>query len=915
MKKIALFITIITLMFSSINFNISASSQEADSDSTQISTDTYARECGILNALGIFTDAPSNPLSNVTRAAFVAGVTELIGASGTYEPNKSPFYDVKSTDSYYNEILVAAQMGIVNGDENRNFNPNTPVTYLEGVVMVLKALGYNETYPSGYLNVAQKLRLTKGISRKTDENLTTGECAKLLVNAGDTVPYRYGSYENGSFMLEDETLFYSVHKVSKKDGVMTANEVSSLTSTNGVGKGKVIIDNEVYKLYDAEKLYDFLGYNVEIFYKEIGGEAVILYIDKLNNKTKTVDADDIMTADAMNVSYMSDNSEKKISFPKDAAILYNGVLTLKYTDEKGESIFMPKIGNITFIDNNNDSVYDVVSITSCKNLIVSSVDTNNMIISNMYYPTEAIDLGKLESDDSLWTLTDGDGKRVELSSLEKYDVITYAESMDKKTFRGILNRKTAEGVVEFSGEESPYKVVTINDVKYEIDRFFEKSGEVLPNIGDNVVALLDSAGRIAGIKSKESNSVQYGFYIQSAVSGDDFYKKIRVKIMDSVGKGGTMEYEMADKVKIDGVIYDDRTYSGAENRNLYDYVKVPDGYSRTKQNIQNNNEQFLEPFQVVVFKLDSESKICYIDTQRKRDEYEDEYTLTKISSDNYEYSYVRAGYHFYTTLPSDYSLVAIGTDTRLIGTPQYADKEDYFAYKCYKRSDADFFSTDQRQIFAYTTNPKSSIPEVIHIPFESNKEINNDSVTALVKDITQSITPEGEISYLVNYFSDLREYSYYAEPGINLSDIKNGDIIKLELNSANKINKVEKFCEYNKDTSEISFASLSFSIDNVHHGSTSKSYVGYNYGFEGDTLMFAKDMSHLGRTEINTLPIISVYAGIYRVRQSRNGCTVEKISFDDIAKIQNYRDSNVKTAVYVRLASAVPRMLVFYEGQ
>ena len=66
-------------------------------------------------------------------------------------------------------------------------------------------------------------------------------------------------------------------------------------------------------------------------------------------------------------------------------------------------------------------------------------------------------------------------------------------------------------------------------------------------------------------------------------------------------------------------------------------------------------------------------------------------------------------------------------------------------------------------------------------------------------------------------------------------------------------------------------------------------------------------------TNVDTFPIISTYAGIYVVSSGRKTTTVKKISVNDMKDISNYRDGMCEVPVFMRLASSVPRMVVFYE--
>ncbi len=900
MKKFIALFTTISVIFTSLALCIPSYAQAETNED-------YAEDMSILSSLGIFSDLPSNENAVISRGLFISGVMNLIGSEANFDKNQSPFYDVTSADKYYNQIVLAAHMGIITGDENKNFHPNDTITYMEALVMLVRGLNYNVEYPSGYLNLASRLKISRGINLSLDDNITAGVCARLILKAGEASANKIENIdENGENILWDR------HKIAKSNGVLEKNEFTSLTSDKGCDENKVVIGGETYSLYDNSKCYDYLGHNVEVYYKTENDKAVILHIADYDTGVKTIKADEIVDFSGQSLKYTEKNSMKSISVPKTATIIYNGTVTLTNTDKNGNNIFKPNTGKIEFIDNNGDGVYEVVSVTSCTTAVVSSVDAKNKIINNYYYPDKKLDFGEAERNENVWILTDESGVKIEPQNVKENSVITYALSLNDKVLRGIVSTKTETGTVSAQKTEDGDKYITVGGIEYKLNADFEKSGAAMPKLNDTVTVLMDYEGRIAGIKGKADSKAQYGFYIKSAVSKDGFNPKAYAKIMDTVGKGGTQEFEFADKVVVDGVKYDDKTYNSGENHNLYDYLTVPEGYSRTKQYINNENKDCLEPFQVILYKTDSEGKISYIDTERKGAN-EDENTLTKINVVRDYYDWAGAGSHFFYVGSGDYSIVGMGDNTKIILTPEYDDMENYYGYRLIKDIEIETRGRSQFKISAYTTNSRSRVPEIIHFPYEYRTEVVDASISALVKDVNKSLTDDGGEAYFLNYYSDMREYSYFAEPNLDLSDIKAGDIVKIELNAENKICALKKQCEYDPNTKTLEFKDSSLGTL-TNHGGGSQHYIGYNYNVEGTVVTMLKNKTEgITSANIDSFPIISIYAGIYVVSSGRNTTTVKEISVNDMKDISNYRDGMCEVPVFMRLASAVPRMVVFYE--
>lgn len=910
MKRITILFTIMALMLTGMTFHIPVYAQETQQ------SETYTDEIETMEALGLYTDMPSNPVSGVSRALFVSKVIELIGAKGEFKENQSPFYDVKSTDKYYAQIVLAAQLGIIHGDDSRNFRPNDNITYIEGTAIILNALNYYSEYPYGYLQTAAQLDITKGISLKQDDMLRACDCAKMLLNAGNVVPYKNDDdSDNRWYINGEETVFWSVHRIAKAVGIVRANEYSSLDSASGIGKDRMILGDKLYTVYNSSMAYDYLGHNVEAYYKMTDNDAIILHLKDRNTEIKVIKAKDISGVDGDVISYYTNERPKNISVPKNASVLYNGKLTLQYAFDDGTSIFMPKTGTVTFIDNNHDGKYEVISVTSCHNAVVSGVDADSKVIYNLYYPNKMLDMSNVQQSGSAWSLVDTKGRSVDISKIEKYDVITYAESMDGEVVRGILTKEEVSGVVKSVEKRDGNTHMVINGKDYELDCEFENASENIPRVNDEVTVVLDSEGRIAGMKTMKTDKAQYGFYIKSVALDETDGERFKVKIMDTVGKGGVMEYETADKVKIDGVSYDNKKYTGTENRNLHDYMTVQEGYVRTKQNIQNNNVGFLEPFQVVLFKLDSDGRISYIDTQRKRDGYENEYTLTKISPDKDKFKYNGTGRYFYFSDAENYSIVGIGENTKLLATPLYSDIDNYMAYRYMKYNEHEEAKWDNNyNLEAYTTDPKALIPEVIHFTLNYRTEVSRISTTALVKEISEGLTSDGEASYRVNYFSDKNEYTYYANPALDLSWVKAGDLLKIEINSSNEIIAAKKVIDYDYENNELKFCSTDFkTISDI--GNKSQHYIGYNYAFDDNLFLMMKSAGKTGAGDIDYIPAFRTFEKIYKVEKTRKGMEVKEISFEEAKTIHNYRDHMATTPVFVRYGQGVTRMIIVYDVQ
>ena len=106
----------------------------------------------------------------ITRAEFAKVLINLAGCEDVAESSiaETVFSDVSPDNFYARYISFAYSAGILNGYPDGTYRPNDNVLLQDGIKSVVKTLGYetaavqNGGYPSGYLNIAYTLNLTKG---------------------------------------------------------------------------------------------------------------------------------------------------------------------------------------------------------------------------------------------------------------------------------------------------------------------------------------------------------------------------------------------------------------------------------------------------------------------------------------------------------------------------------------------------------------------------------------------------------------------------------------------------------------------------------------------------------------------------------------------------------------------------------
>lgn len=80
-----------------------------------------------------------SPANSIKRADFISLLVRVLDLQGTGK-NEAMFSDVSAIDYYYNELVIAKELGIVNGFGNNTFKPNNNITRQDMMVLTARAL-------------------------------------------------------------------------------------------------------------------------------------------------------------------------------------------------------------------------------------------------------------------------------------------------------------------------------------------------------------------------------------------------------------------------------------------------------------------------------------------------------------------------------------------------------------------------------------------------------------------------------------------------------------------------------------------------------------------------------------------------------------------------------------------------------
>lgn len=448
-KRVAAFIVLFTLFFSCI---ATTSFAEIEQDNTE--DVKYGVAINTLFRFGIISRENFEASEKVSRGEFVKKAMMLLGH--TFEENAvTPYSDVSPEHSASGAIKAASDMKIVSGYGNGTFMPDKILQREEAVKIMVKLLGYEVYatsyggYPGGYLTVATMEGLLKKVPVGDYQELTWGVSAQLLYNALDVDILQTYTYPEEKYFTNDgENVMTEYLKIFRAEGVVQANDVTSVTDGTPVKKGYIEIDGVIYK-NDGVISEDMLGFTFEIYYRydESVGDNILLFAEHRGDVEEIyVDGEDIDPAsDKNSFRYFPQNSNniKTKNIEEDAVFIYNG--------KKTDTVIYPENGKVRACDTDKNGSVDILFTDEYVTYVVESISANAGVICDMYGKENLkIDL----TDSSLDFSVIKNSQPYDISKIERTNVLTVTKSRDNKFIKIVVSSKKIKDIVEEVTDET-----------------------------------------------------------------------------------------------------------------------------------------------------------------------------------------------------------------------------------------------------------------------------------------------------------------------------------------------------------------------------------------------------------------------------------------------------------------------------
>ncbi len=460
------------------------------------------------------------------------------------------FTDVSKDDRGY--VETAVRHGHMRGYGNGCFGPKDYITGAQLVkifVEIMNGGNFAKTmggYPDGYIEVANMLGILNKTSLNFNEPVKRIDVANIIYNSMNSDVFTFaGSTATGVKyeVIEDNTFLTEKLDIYKAEGIVTANEKTSIYEDAECQKDSITIGEYTYEYNKPSN--DLLGAMVTAYvhkpYKDSVGTVV--YIEESNkNNFITIDADEYEKTEGFDISYYKNDKIKTAQLSDSVGLIYNG----RYTDYDPK-LFEFESGYIKLTDNDNDKIFDIINVTSYENFVVEKVIDGEKIIfkhGKAPFETEGKDIEVLI-----------DGMEALVSDLKQGYVLSVVKSKqdDKKAYVKIeaSTNKIMGSISEtLVIDEKPY--VKIENNLYKVSDYYTNlvNNRLANSLSAGFVGnfYLDVFGNIVN-SNADSPELKVGYLIEGRIDIEAVIPTMTVSIYTTDGK--IESFEAKEKVLID----------------------------------------------------------------------------------------------------------------------------------------------------------------------------------------------------------------------------------------------------------------------------------------------------------------------------------------------------------------------------
>ncbi|MBP3359772.1 MAG: S-layer homology domain-containing protein [Clostridia bacterium] len=810
----------------------------------------------------------------VTRADFVAAAARAVKAT-EYTGNPY-FYDVSELHWAYKEISAMAERGVVSGREGKLFRPDESITKPEAYKIICILIGSGNIaeldggYPAGYIKAARDAEIDKYVSGS--QEVTVGDMFMIIYNAINTKLMVMTGSSNSNVTLKadgEKTILSVYYDIYYNRGILNGLKGTCLDGSH--------LPEEYIHIGDFSYLTDitvdeYFGEEIEYFYKhdEHTDENTVIWAkptDK-DNKTRLIDVNynASFDEDTFIFTYELNGADKKAKIDRGATVLYNGAVTGKNLSE----LLADGRYTVKLLSDDGNDVYNTVIIRRCENYYVTGINSAQQIIYQSGNGLKACELN-LDPNNYSNLVISLYGAEKTFDDIKKDCILSVFKSLDGQIAEVNIVTDKITGKINNIEQDGHGRMITIDGKEYYMPA---EAGGTDVSFRQDLIFYLDVNGEIAYVKPAAAAS-DAAYIIRAYTNSDE--DVLEFKLL--TGDGAITQKKSAGKMTIDGVKYNDID-------SMMNALKV--------------NGVIQHRFVLITFNKDD--LVTSIDTPKSGRGGENDVLEINIP-------YVAAGVPFVKSRNSFRNYCVVDDKTVFFMVPE--DENIANAPESFFRIGNKDILTDQKtkyKIETYKTAKRIGCEQFVVIKGASEKRENKDEhAPILVKKFYTGLNADDEsVNILVGY-TGASEVEYAIdnkawETSFAGGRIKEGDIIKYEMNVNDEITDVALVCGLdnlnpNITTFQVTYGESKGYVDDLTDGVlTITKECGVN---------LKSDASGADRVVVpGTTPCI-----IFDTSQTGN----DRIRYGSIEEAKTYTDVKKNCSmIYEYHAKGTPKMFVVY---
>ena len=862
MKKLLSLLLVSIMLFASLSF---ATNAEAENVASAHSSE----QSELLYALDVL-DSPDLTTNLVTRAQFVKYAMKLAGIPLSPYTG-AQFEDVQANHEYYDYIMSAVDFGLIS--VSNRFRPEDTITPTEAIKIIINLLGYDFMaqakggYPTGYLQTAQSIDLSKGIDVSVFA-MTEYDACVLLYNAlkVNLPEVSYTGEGASDYYIGSATLLEKYRGIIEIMGIVDGVSHYSEYNVNGYGEGRVSINGTIYNTgtLNCDMLY---GYDVTAYYntKE---KALITCTPSDTNRVVSIYAEDIESFTNGVCTYTDENNKSRsVSVNRDSTIFYNGRL-FAYDKLK----LIPQSGSLTFVSPNGSGAYSTLYIKSYKTIVVQRTSmSDEYIIVDKYSTSDGCLVGGklvIDPNNANIVITDQDGNEIPFSSINTGDIVNVAVSDDDKFYELICVKDEILGT--YSAYSSDY--IEIDGSRYRLSSALEGKVSDIVSLGKQAIFRLDIDKRVADIVPAVSVGEEIGYLVIGRVYEQGMTTNLAVRILNL--DGIIYDYYLADTFTINGETYKDF-------KKAYDKERSKDYDSL--------------PCSLVKYTLNADGKIKSLVYSDKEGGNGGLYFTNRIDKAN-----DAKLSQWYNSIENR---IIANADTIIIRVPDPVHFVNNIDEERYSVDPASIFfgedSIKEYKLTGYTTNPDDGmsaylLAQKIGDDGVVKNDVGNEPGTMMVSSV-RKVVINGEPREKLILGSPSAPVEVYSkgENDFSAQGIQGGDLVRVTTNDYKVVTALEII--YKKGSSK-----LEGNVTSITSNTSTKAYkriiMAYPYSFRGDVMdVVSVDILPEYATDDNIFPLYVPGKKVYKYDDRLK--SVVELSINELHDYKNFEDEK-STIVY-----------------